>query len=134
LLLICLCLVLSNIHPFSLQVDPSLLYLRLQFFIRIRYIVEREYAPAEFEEEVCAEGDEYPEGDLKHVSHTWVINLFWYGRGTYDRHDLLLNLLRERHNFHEYREVQLYTSVYGRMSRGTERCTEVRSIAMLIVC
>jgi hypothetical protein len=75
LLLICLCLVLSNIHPLSFQVDPSLLYLRLQFFIRIGYIVEREYAPAEFEEEVCAEGDEYPEGDLKHVSHTWVINL-----------------------------------------------------------
>jgi len=43
-------LVLSNIHPLTLQVCPRLQYLRLQLLIRLGNIIECEYAPAELEQ------------------------------------------------------------------------------------
>jgi hypothetical protein len=54
-------LVLTNIHSPRLQILPRLQNLTLQFRIRIWYIVEREDAPAELEQEVRAEGDQGPE-------------------------------------------------------------------------
>jgi hypothetical protein len=57
-------LVLANIHASGLQILPRLSYLPLQLLVRIRNIVEGEDAPAELEQEVCAEGDEGPEWNL----------------------------------------------------------------------
>ena len=54
----------------------------------------------------------------------------------YHRDDLLLNLLRERDELHEYRKVQLCIVRHGSrgMCLGGAERTEVRSIAMLMVC
>jgi hypothetical protein len=57
-------LVLANIHPLGLEVDPRLEYLLLNLLVRFRHVVEGEDAVAELEKEVSAEGDESPEGDL----------------------------------------------------------------------
>jgi hypothetical protein len=57
-------LVLTNIHPLGLEILPRLHYLTLQLRIRIGDIVEREDAPAELEQKVCAKGDKCPERNL----------------------------------------------------------------------
>lgn len=53
--------------------------------MRLRYVVEGEDSPAELEEEVCAEGDESPEGK--------------------ERNNLLLDLLRQRDDLEEQGKV-----------------------------
>jgi hypothetical protein len=58
-------LVLAHVHPLGLEVDSSLLNLLLDLLVRFWHVVEGEDAVAEFEEEVCAEGNEGPEGDLQ---------------------------------------------------------------------
>jgi hypothetical protein len=62
-------LILTNIHTLGNQVPPGLQYLSLQLLVRIWNIVECEDSPTELEKEVCAEGDEGPEGDLSLVRH-----------------------------------------------------------------
>lgn len=54
---------------------------------------------------------------------------------TYDRHNLFLDCLGEFDNFHVYRKVDLLRisfQVSEVVCQG--RCTELRSIAMLMVC
>ena len=58
------CLVFTNIYALCLEVFPRLCYLLHQLRVRLGYVVEGEDSPAELEEEVCAEGDESPEGEL----------------------------------------------------------------------
>lgn len=55
---------LVDINAQRPQVDLGLVNLRHQLLMRSRNIVEREDAEAESEEEVCAEGNEDPEGEL----------------------------------------------------------------------
>jgi len=96
-------LVFAHVHPLSLEVNSSLLYLLLDFPVRFWYIVEGEDAVAELEQEVCAKGDEGPEGYLC---------LFSYLRSprcdvTYHWNNFLLYLLWEADDLHVYREVDL---------------------------
>jgi hypothetical protein len=60
-------LVFANIHALCLKVFPRLGYLLHELLVRVRYVVEGEDSPAELEEEVCAKGNEGPEGKLLHV-------------------------------------------------------------------
>jgi hypothetical protein len=57
-------LILTNVHALGLKIFPGLNDLSLQLFVRIRDVVEREDSPTELEEEVCAKGNEGPEGKL----------------------------------------------------------------------
>jgi hypothetical protein len=66
--LLLLHLILPNIHTLTNQILPRLQYLRLNLLVRLGDIVEREDAPAELEEQVCAEGNESPEGELSCIS------------------------------------------------------------------
>lgn len=63
-----------------------------------RHVVEGEDAPAEAEEEECAEGDEGPEGELL-CAVRWKRSqcLGWWG--THNRDDLLLDQRREGDEF-----------------------------------
>lgn len=49
------------------QLDLCLRNLAHQLLVRVGNIVESQHAPAEAEEEECAEGDEEPEGELEKV-------------------------------------------------------------------
>jgi hypothetical protein len=116
-------LVLADIHPLSLQILPRLLYLLLDFLVRLRYVVECEDAPAELKEEVCAEGNQAPEGNLCHsVScRSYSRHRERGARKTYDRHDLLLDRLGKADDFHINREVDLLRfsfQVYGGVCQG----------------
>lgn len=63
------CLIIStNINALGSELCPSLLDLCHQLRVCLRYVVEGEDAPAELEEEVCAEGNERPERDLAMIS------------------------------------------------------------------
>ena len=53
-----------DIHPLRPQLPPRNLDLPQELLVRFRHIIESEDAPAELEEEVGAEGDESPEGEL----------------------------------------------------------------------
>jgi hypothetical protein len=46
---------LTDIDALRAEVFPRLLYLLHEFLVRLGYVVEGEDAPAELEEEVCAE-------------------------------------------------------------------------------
>lgn len=65
-------LVLANINTLGLEVNPGLLYLRLQFIVCLGDVVEGEDSQAELEEEICAERNEGPEGDLVVIRHVHV--------------------------------------------------------------
>lgn len=60
-------LISIHINPHPLQLHPRLINLRHQLLMCLRNIVECEHAIAELEEEVCAEGNEGPEGKLVYV-------------------------------------------------------------------
>jgi hypothetical protein len=60
-------LILTNIHALGLEIFPRLDDLSLQLLVCIWDVVEGKDSPAELEEEVCAEGNEGPEGKLLHV-------------------------------------------------------------------
>lgn len=53
-----------HIHTLALQIFPRLLNLRHQLLVGLRNVVEGENSIAEFAQEVGAEGDEGPEGEL----------------------------------------------------------------------
>lgn len=55
---------LINIHTFGPQILPRQINLLHKLRMRLGHIIECEDAIAEFEEEVCAEGDEGPEWKL----------------------------------------------------------------------
>lgn len=59
------CQLCRNINPLLPQIHFRLINLLHQFLIRVGNIVECEDSEAEFEEEVCAKGDEGPEGKLQ---------------------------------------------------------------------
>ena len=74
-----------NLNTLLLQLPFSLPNLLHQLLVRIRHIIERENAVAEFEKEEGAEGDEGPEGKLH--SKTMLANMYevwillWEGKG-----------------------------------------------------
>jgi hypothetical protein len=100
------CLVLTDIDTLRAEVFPCLCYLLHDLLVRLWYVVEGEYAPAELEEKVGAEGDEGPEGKLRYCQRRSSLGIE-RGRGTYYRHDVILYLLRHGHDLHEYCEVHL---------------------------
>lgn len=51
-------------HALLLEIRSRLVNLPHQFLVCFRNIVECENAESELEEEVCAEGDESPDGEL----------------------------------------------------------------------
>lgn len=53
-----------HIHTLALQIFPRLLNLRHQFLVGLRDVVEGEDSVAEFPQEIGAEGDEGPEGEV----------------------------------------------------------------------
>lgn len=53
-----------HIHTLALQIFPRLLNLRHQLLVGLRNVVEGENSVAEFAQEIGAEGDEGPEGEL----------------------------------------------------------------------
>jgi hypothetical protein len=55
---------LINTNPLRLQFRSRSLNLTHQFLISLWHIVESQDTVSEFEKEVCAEGDEGPEGEL----------------------------------------------------------------------
>jgi len=79
--------------------------------VRVRYVVEGEDSPAELEEKVCAEGDESPEGELEFGQRKPINSTSRGGKGsgprlcskgkTYERHNLLLDLLGQRDDLEE---------------------------------
>jgi hypothetical protein len=56
---------LINTDPLGLQIRSRNLNLAHQFLVSLRHIVEGKDTVSEFEKEVCAEGDEGPEGELR---------------------------------------------------------------------
>lgn len=61
--------------------------------MRFWYVVEGEDSPPEFEEKVCAEGDESPEWKLVALLDLAQAILDW--AGLYNRDNLFLDLLRQ---------------------------------------
>jgi hypothetical protein len=122
----------AHVNTLGSEFGSCFLYFGHQFLVRLGYIVEGEDSPAKLEKEVCAEGDECPKGELQRVS------LYATRRGqarSYHGNNLLLNLVRKGHELHEYREVHLEPVSQGvDKSKGGFGRTEVRSIAMLMVC
>lgn len=53
-----------HIHTLALQIFPRLLNLRHQLLVGLRNVIEGENSVAEFAQEIGAEGDEGPEGEL----------------------------------------------------------------------
>ena len=58
-------LVLADIDTLGPQLLSRLLDLGHQLGVRLGHVIERVHAPAELEEEVCAKGNEGPEGQLQ---------------------------------------------------------------------
>jgi hypothetical protein len=100
-------LILTNVHPPRLQILSRFQNLFLQLRICVRNIVECKHAPTELEEQVCAEGNQGPEWNLvKHRQREVGL-----GRSlTYIWNNLLLNLLRECDDLHEYGEIYLQST------------------------
>lgn len=108
----------------SIDVDAELSQIRLghvdlahEFLVRLGDIVEGQDAPAEPEQEKGAEGDESPEGELggggpsrPHQSPAGV-GLRGGGDGasgwTYNRHNLLLDNVRQGYQAEEEGEIEL---------------------------
>jgi hypothetical protein len=71
---------LINIHTLSPQIRPRQINLLHKLRVRLGYIVECEDAVSEFEEEVCAEGNEGPERKL-FIKHLAVVQGFKKDKG-----------------------------------------------------
>lgn len=56
-----------HLHAFQSQLPPRHLNLLDQLRMRLGHIIERQHAPAKFEEEVSAKGDESPEWYLLYI-------------------------------------------------------------------
>jgi hypothetical protein len=62
-----------DIHALGSQICPGLIDLLHQFGVSGGHIVESEDAVAELKQEISAEGDESPEGELWRIESAWFL-------------------------------------------------------------
>lgn len=138
---------LVDVDATRAQVFLRQLDLGHDLLVRLGHVVEGQHAPAETEEQVGAEGDEQPEGELfcgvahpPYVSRQHALVGKRKGRGgkrAYNWDDLVLDDGRERDELEVETEVELQaqTLAWERLNAACiSRRTELTRSAMEMVC
>ena len=80
-----------HINPIPLQLFPRHINLHHQLLMRLRYIIEREDAPPQLEEEIGTQRHKGPERKLLQVYQLCCSNARLDGKGAYDGYYFVLD-------------------------------------------